>query len=92
MKTSTKKQNLAIYIRTSREDSGDRDRQLGRAKAQLIANGFVEAEIDETIVYIDAEGRADSPERPSYQALLRAANHGEVTMVGVSSIDRLGRG
>ena len=103
MKISKRNQNLtaqaaalplftALYIRVSTEKQADEgyslEAQESRLHAYCTAQGWT---TDPAHVYIDAGISGKSTARPAFQAIMKAAQDGQIARIVVTKMDRLAR-
>ena len=103
MKISKRNQNLtaqaaalplftALYIRVSTEKQADEgyslEAQESRLHAYCTAQGWT---TDPAHVYIDAGISGKSTARPAFQAMMKAAQDGQIARIVVTKMDRLAR-
>lgn len=84
--------NTAIYLRVSTDKQAEEgfsiDAQRERLLAYCTAQGWPVAE---SHIFIDAGFSGKTTDRPAYQAMLRAAESGEVRRIVAMKLDRLAR-
>lgn len=82
----------ALYIRVSTEKQADEGFSLDAQGKRLRA--FCEAQewlVDDTHIYVDAGVSGKSTDREQFQAMLQAAQSGEVTRIVAVKLDRVAR-